>query len=161
MGTEGPVCTHCSYSWANVREVAAGSVPQCTKCGGIWTRHNGKPFVAPGSTDEKQDEIGIRALLEQFLSTLPESQRSMVRAAMGFDEVVHVAPKQVALKELAAKHAQVEKRQEDMAKRIIDTQKKVGVVHKKGGRVVNGEMQDHDRACTESRRSPGSGSSGV
>ena len=47
----------------------------------------------------------------------------MVRAAMGFDEVVHVAPKQVTLKELTAKHAQVEKRQEDMAKRIIETQK--------------------------------------
>ena len=92
---------------------------------GNWTRHNGKPFVTPGSTDEKQDEIGIRALLEQFLSTLPESKRSMVRAAMGFDEVVHVAPKQVTLKELTAKHSQVEKRQEDMAKRIIDTQKKL------------------------------------
>ena len=53
-----------------------------------------------------QDEIGIRALLERFLSTLPESKRSMVCAAMGFDEVVHVAPKQVALRELTAKHAQ-------------------------------------------------------
>ena len=93
------------------------------RCGGNWTRHNGKPFVTPGSTDEKQDEIGIRALLEQFLSTHPESKRSMVRAAMGFDEVVHVAPKQVTLKELTAKHAEVEKRQEDMAKRIIDTRK--------------------------------------
>ena len=67
-------CTHCSYSRANLRDVAGGSVPQCTRCGGHWTRYNGKPKTTPGSTDEKQDETGIRALLEQFLSTLPESK---------------------------------------------------------------------------------------
>ena len=48
----------------------------------------------------------------------------MVRAAMGLEEVVQIAPKQISLKELSSKRAQVEKRQEDMAKRIIDTQKK-------------------------------------
>ena len=61
----------------------------------------------------------------------------MVRAAMGFDEVVHVAPKQVTLKELSAKRAQVEKRQEDIAKRIIDTEKLESFTKKAGG-VVNG-----------------------
>ena len=60
----------------------------------------------------------------------------MVRAAMGFDEVAHVALKQVTLKELTAKHAQVEKRQEDMAKRIIDTHKKLDSFSKKTGEIV-------------------------
>ena len=71
-----------------------------------------------------------------------KNKRSMVRAAMGFDEVLHVTPKKVTLNELTAKHSQVEKRQEDMAKRIIE--KTAGVVHKKAGGVVNGEMHDHD-----------------
>ena len=54
------------------------------------------------------------------------------------------APKQVTLKELTAKHAKVVKRQEDMAKRIIETQRNLESFTKKVGGVVNGEMQDHD-----------------
>ena len=49
----------------------------------------------------------------------------MVRAAMGIEEVVQIIPKQRSLKELSAKRAQVEKRQEHMAKRIVDTQKQL------------------------------------
>ena len=45
-------------------------------------------------------------------------------AAMGLEEFVQIAPKQISLKELSAKRAQVEKRQEDTAKRIIDTHKR-------------------------------------
>ena len=49
----------------------------------------------------------------------------MVRAAMGIEEVVQIIPKQSSLTELSAKRAQVEKRQEHMAKRIVDTQKQL------------------------------------
>ena len=118
-------CADCSYSWAAVRDVTGRNTPHCTRCSGNWTRYNGKPFVTLGATDEGNEENGIRLLLEQFLSTLLEDKRPMVRPAMGLEEVLLVAPKQTSLKELSAERAQVEKRQEDMAKRIIDTQKKL------------------------------------
>ena len=63
-------------------------------------------------------------LLEQFLSTLPDDKRAMVRAAMGMEEVVQTTPKQVTLKQLSAKRAQVERRQQDMAKRVVETRKR-------------------------------------
>ena len=89
-----------------------------------------QPFVTPGSTDDGNEENGIRRLMEQLLSTLPEDKRAMVRAAMGLEEVVQIAPRQISLKELSAERAPVEKRQEDMAKRIIDTEE-IGVFHEK------------------------------
>ena len=116
-------CADCSYSWAIVRDVAGGNTPSCTRCSGNWARYNGKPFVTPGSTDDGNEENGIRRLLEQFLSTFPEDKRAMVRAAMGLEDVVQIASKQISLKKLSAKRAKVEKRQENMAKHIINTQK--------------------------------------
>ena len=41
-------------------------------------RYNGKPF-APESTDDGNGDDQIRRLLEQFVSTLPEDKRKMVR----------------------------------------------------------------------------------
>ena len=125
MGAQVLWCADCSYSWATVRDVAGSNTPHCTRCSGNRTRYNGKPFVTPGSTDAGNDENGIRRLLKQFLSTLLEDKRAMVRAAMGMEEVVQMTPKQISLKELSAKRAQVERRQEELAKRIIDTQKKL------------------------------------
>ena len=78
-------CADCIYSWATMRDVAGDNTPQCTRCGGSWTRYGGKPFVTPGSTDVGNEENGIRRLLEKFLSTLPEDKRAMVRAAMGME----------------------------------------------------------------------------
>ena len=131
----------CSYSW--VRDVAGDDTPHCTRCSGNWTRYNGKPLVTPGSIDDGNEENGIRRLLEQFLSTLPEDKRAMVRAAMGLVEVVQIAPMQISLKE---NRAQVEKRQ-DKAKRIIATEQ-IGVFHEKASGFVNGEMRDHGRERT-------------
>ena len=75
----------------------------------------------------------------------------MVRAAMGLEETVQAAPKQLSLEELSAKRAQVEKRHEDMAKRIVDTQKKLESFTKK---LEELSMYDHGRACTAGRRPP-------
>ena len=82
-----------------------------------------KTFVAPGSTDVGNDENGIRRLLEQFCCLHFLRTTAMVRAAMSMEQVVQTTPKQVTLKQLSSKRAQVERRQEHMAKRIIDTQK--------------------------------------
>ena len=48
----------------------------------------------------------------------------MVREAMGFVKPAKVAPKQISLKELSAKRAHVEKRQDDLVKRVDETRKK-------------------------------------
>ena len=104
-----------------VRVVVRRNTPQCPRFAGSWKRYDGHLFYARGQNNESNEECSdSRRLIETYSASLPEDERAIVRAAMGLEPAC--APqREASLQGLSAKRAQLEKRQVDMAKRILDT----------------------------------------